>query len=118
MKTYLLFATLATLTFTGCTNTQNTLKAPTEKPYAQPTAEKYALFKQTMRKVALSTQDEPKYQKMALDTPEKKSWFRSLMYRLWDRQISRREFVSEGIKKYPARSYEFNFVANGFQKHS
>jgi general secretion pathway protein E len=37
--------------------------------------------------VAQSTQANPNYNRMALNTPEEKEWFKNLMYRLWDRQI-------------------------------
>jgi len=71
-----------------------------------------------MGKVALSTQEDPRYKKLALDTPEKKAWFKQLLYRLWDRQITRAEFIKEGLQRYPDRAYEFRFIANGFQKYS
>lgn len=86
--------------------------------YEKPTPEKSAKFKEIMREVALSTKEDKKYRKIALNTPEKKEWFKTLMYRLWDRQITKSTFISEGLEKYPTRRYEFTFVANGFQKRS
>ena len=87
-------------------------------PYQKPTPQKVAAFNKTMSKVAMSTNDDPRYRKLALDTPQKKAWFKSLMYRLWDRQITREQFIREGLKQYPDRAYEFNYIANGFQKYS
>ncbi len=118
--TYLIIAALATLGFTGCTSTMDTVNTPKYKrvPYQKPTPEKSAVFQESMMKVALSTQDDSKYQKIELDTPEKKAWFKDLMYRLWDRQITRDDFILEGLTQYPTHKYEFEFVANGFQKHS
>lgn len=120
MTKYLVLATLATVTFTGCSNPINTLSTPTftKQSYQKPSATKSANFKNTMVKVALSTRDDANYNKMTLDTPEKKAWFKDLMFRLWDRQITRHQFMAEGLAKYPARRYEFAFVANGFQKRS
>jgi len=86
--------------------------------YEKPTAAKEEMFKQTMNKVAQSTLADARYNKMDLDTPEKKAWFKNLMYRLWDRQITRRQFIAEGLSKYPSNIYEFAFVAHGFQKNS
>ena len=86
--------------------------------YTKPTPEKEEAFKQTMHKVAKSTLEDERYNKMALDTPEKKAWFKTLMYRLWDRQITSKQFIAEGLSKYPTHNYEFAFVAHGFQKNS
>ena len=86
--------------------------------YEKPTPQKSAKFKKVMHEVALSTKEDKKYRKIALNTTEKKEWFENIMYRLWDRQITKTQFISEGLKKYPTRKYEFTFVANGFQKRS
>jgi len=92
-------------------------KTPTPS-YEKPTPQKQEAFHKAMSQVALSTKEDPRYKKLALDTPEKKAWFKNLMYRLWDRQITREQFVQEGLKRYPDRAYEFGFIANGFQKYS
>ena len=120
MKIKLLMAVLAGFTFTACTNNVPSLtQAPAEPVrYTQPTEAKLAAFHPVMTKVALSTREDPKYNRMALDTAEKKEWFQNLMYRLWNRDISKAQFVSEGLAKYPTHRYEFNFIANGFQKYS
>jgi len=120
MKKNLILTAVAVISFTGCSNPLSSVSAPTVQPkvYEKPTAAKSAAFQETMMKVALSTRDDASYNKIALDTPEKKAWFKNLMYRLWDRQITRSQFVAEGLQQYPNRRYEFGFVANGFQKHS
>ena len=48
-----------------------------------------------MKEVALSTRNDPRYNKMAIK-PEDKVWFKVLMYRYWDRQLTRSQFVAEG----------------------
>ncbi|PHS38318.1 MAG: hypothetical protein COB07_08470 [Sulfurovum sp.] len=124
MKLRLTIAACVALGFSGCTNTINALtspevaSAPKAKQHQQPTAAQSESYQQTMRKVAGGIQHDPNYQRIALDTPEKKAWFKSLTYRYWNRQISRQQFISEGLAQYPDRSYEFNFIANGFQHHS
>lgn len=120
MKRHIILASIATLIFTGCSTPFGSAQAPkpTRVSYEKPTPAKSAAFQETMMQVALSTRDDAKYNKIALDTPEKKAWFRNLMYRLWDRQITRNQFIAEGLTKYPTREYEFRFVANGFQKRS
>ncbi|MEA3433914.1 MAG: hypothetical protein U9R13_04980 [Campylobacterota bacterium] len=119
MKIKLLMVVLAGLSFSGCTDSMNTISpSASARTYQTPTPQKEAIFHKTMKEVALSTRDNPKYNRMALETPEKKEWFKTLMYRLWDRQITRDQFISEGLTKYPTHQYEFAFIANGFQQRS
>ena len=116
--------TLTALTFTGCTSPMassgpsHTTQRTYAQPYEKPTPEKLGMYQQTMRNVAAGIKNDTNYQRIALDTPAKKEWFRSLTYRLWDRQITRSQFLSEGLSKYPTHQYEFNFVVNGFASAS
>ena len=116
MKKRLLIALLAGLTFTACTDSASSLAPQTT--YQAPSQAKMDAFTPVMTKVALSTREDPKYNRMALNTPEEKEWFKMLMYRLWDRQITRSQFIAEGVSRYPTHRYEFNFIANGFQHNS
>ena len=126
MKLRISIAILTALSFSGCTSSMNMFSTPQTEPapkhspkhYQQPSPEKLEAYQSTMRNVASGIKDDPNYQRIALDTPEKKAWFKDLTYRLWDRQISYSQFMAEGLSKYPDRKYEFNFVSNGFQKHS
>jgi len=137
MKTHhyrLVLAACISIGITGCSNPLSLLmpskkttkikrvihQKPKHSPihYAQPTAQKSEKFQEVMKIVAKSTLDDKRYNKMALNTPEKKAWFKNLMYRLWDRQITRGQFIDEGLRRYPTKRYEFTYVANGFQKHS
>lgn len=115
MKKNLLLALLAALTFTACTDSINT--ATPAQVYQAPTEAKMAKFKPVMTEVALSTRNDPKYNKMTIK-PEDKEWFQLLMYRYWDRQMTKTQFVAEGVSRYPGHSYEFNFIASGFQHRS
>jgi hypothetical protein len=122
MKLRLLAAGIAALALSGCTNSITSPLTPApvpvvkKIPYAQASAEKQERFHEDMIAVANSTKSDPNYHRMALDTPEKKSWFKNLMYQLWDGQITKAQFVAEGVSKYPTHKYEFEFVANGFEK--
>ena len=120
MKKITLFIVTIALGLTSCTsNKQPTVVAkPIQRTYLVPTPSKQPIFQKTMIEVAKSTLKDARYKKMALDTPAKKWWFKTLMYRLWDRQMTRNEFITEGLKRYPTKRYEFTFVANGFQSRS
>ncbi len=108
---------------TGCSNINQplyqkpTLEPKIEKPiYEKPTAAKEILFNQKLQEVAALIPQDPLYEKMNLDTLEKKEWFKTLTYRLWDRQITRYQFVSEGLSKFPLNRYEFDFIVKALQK--
>ncbi len=119
-KYYLLLTSIALLGLSGCTSATPYLNSTSEKNtvttthYEKPTPHKTALYQQTMRSVASGIQNDSNYRRIALDTPEKKEWFKQLTYRLWDRQITRQQFMSEGLAKYPTHQHEFQFVINGF----
>jgi len=117
-KYYLLLASLSILGLSGCTSpTGMVTPAQNHTPttsYEKPTPHKLALYQQTMRSVASGIKHDSNYRRITLDTAEKKEWFRMLTYRLWDRQITRNQFMAEGLAQYPTHRYEFEFVINGF----
>ena len=115
-KTILISTVLAALTFTGCTDSMTSV-AP-NAVYQAPTPEKSAKFQPILAEVAHSTKTDPNYHRMALKTDEDKKWFTDQTYRLWDRQMTKSQFVADGVAKYPGHAYEFNFVANGIQTRS
>lgn len=115
MKLKLFILTVIGLSFTACTSPNNVPAPSTSKiTYQKPTAAKLEVYQKTMMRVASGIKDDPNYNRIALDTPEKKAWFKDLTYRLWDRQITRHQFISEGLQKYPTHKYEFEFIARGF----
>ena len=122
-KRYLIMTGICVLALSGCTNPmamitpEQSNRPKTTTPtihYEKPTPRKLELYRETMRKVASGISLDPNYRRITLDTPEKKEWFRELTYRLWDRQITRQQFINEGLAKYPTHRYEFEFVTNGF----
>ena len=127
-KYYLILASITLLGLSGCTPASSELgvspKYTTtqtqqqQTSYEKPTAHKQALYQQTMRSVASGIKHDANYKRIALNTPEKKEWFRTLTYRLWDRQITRQQFITEGLSKYPSHRYEFDFVVKGFESAS
>lgn len=133
MRRNLIIAAVIALGFSGCTSSMDHLISkpaqrtqPTmatqqyEEPrynqtkYEEPSGEKKEAYENTMRKIAAGIQNDPNYQRISLNTPEKKAWFKNLTYRLWDRQITRDTYMREALAKYPTHGYEFNFILRGF----
>jgi len=127
MKRNFIIAASIALALSGCTSSIDHLIEPevpakptqpaqptsTQYDFEEPNAQKKEAYEKKMRKVASGIKDDPNYQRLELDTPEKKEWFKKLTYRLWDRQITRYQFVSDGLKRYPDHGYEFNFIVKG-----
>lgn len=111
MKQYVLFTALCGYLLTGCTVTDG--PAPSKQLYNVSESKKVGIYNSTMKKLALSTKNDLNYQRIALDTAENKAWFKHLSYKLWDRKITKSEFISEGLKQYPDHQYEFEFIAEG-----
>ena len=116
-QAYTLMMLAGATLFTGCSMTPATPAPSVSSHYEKPTPAKEQKFHATMVKVAQSTQLDPNYNRMRLETPAEKEWFKNLMYRLWDRQITRNQFIAEGTAKYPNHKYEFRYIANAYQRY-
>lgn len=119
----LLLSLITLFLITGCSNFDQPLyKNPNIEPkftqttYEKPTPYKEALFNKKLQEVASLIPQDPLYEKINLDTSEKKEWFKTLSYRLWDRQITRYQFIDEGLARYPLNKYEFEFIVKALQK--
>ncbi len=127
MKLTISIALLVALSFLGCTNSENSLMPSTTKTtsknlkqnyiaYDKASEYKIKAFKQEQRRVGMLTKKDTNYKSFAsvLTTEEKKIWFNNIMFLLWDRQISKQEYIAKGMSKIPSHKYEFTFIANNF----
>jgi len=120
-KTTLILTSIAILGFSGCTDALSSLTPQETKTvnainYDEAPQSKVDAFEIQKRKVGLSTQSNPTYQSPIAEvkTANKLGWFNNQMYRLWDRQITRSQYIAEGVSEFPTHRYEFTFIANGF----
>lgn len=111
MKHYLLTLALFAYFMTGCNKMQGV--TPQKPLFQVAQVKKQEAYNLTMKKVGRSTLMDPRYQRIALDTAENKIWFKTLTYRLWDREITKEAFIEEGLRRYPDHRYEFEFIAEG-----
>ncbi len=95
----------------------DTKKTQSTPSYEVPTSLKEKRFHSVMIEIAQSTHLDPNYHRLGLKSDEEKRWFKNLMYRLWDRQITRQQFISEGTARFPNHRYEFTYIANAFQSY-
>ena len=124
MKLYTNLAIITALSFSGCTNPLSSPE-PTKTSknftygyigYDKASDAKIVAFKKDQRKVGLLTKQDPHYKSFApvLGSEESKTWFNNNMYLLWDRQITRKEYIAQGIAKFPTYKHEFTFIAQNF----
>ena len=111
MKNHLCAIMLSGCLLTGCS--WITDAASPSPLYEVPESKKVKIYNATMKKLAISTHNDPKYQRIELDTAKNKMWFQTLSYKLWNREITKAQFIEEGLKKYPKHRYEFEFIAEG-----
>ena len=95
MKRHFILVSIVALGLSGCTSSidhlieptqpahtqstqtlQATQVATTEEYYEEPTTEKKEAYEKTMRNIATVIKDVPQYQRLALDTTEKKERFK------------------------------------------
>ncbi len=105
---------IISIALSGCANNNSTERISN---YQKPHGKKLQAYTKTMHSVASGIKNDRKYSRIALDTQEKKDWFQKLTYSLWDRQITKSQFMALGLKKYPTHKYEFDFIINGFAVH-
>ena len=116
MKQHILLLASAAL-FVGCGTSEPSPSPQARVTQIAPAVSKEARFHETMLKIAQSTQTDPNYHRMGLKSDAEKQWFKNLMYRLWNRDITRAQFIREGVKRYPSHKYEFTYIANAFQNY-
>ena len=117
MKHNSLYLVLAAILAAGCSEPADSVSPQSRVTHTQQTIPKETRFLSIVSDIAKSTQHDPDYHKISLTTKAEKEWFKNLMYRLWDREITRAQFIREGLKRYPSHRYEFTYIANAFQNY-
>lgn len=52
------------------------------------------------------------YKVIPLDSRADQRWFMETMFKVWEREITKEEFIKMGIEKFPNNRESFEFVAN------
>ncbi len=75
-----------------------------------------AAFTKDMGMVVGEIKTDSQYKAIPLNSKEDQDWFYTQAFLLWDKKISRSEFVKTGLGKFPGHEYEFNFLADRLAK--
>ena len=119
---FLSYALITSLFMSGCSydalTAQNT--APTQRiAHTQTSPMTHVAphgFDDVMQALVAQIKADANYRKIGLKTPKEKQWFKATLYKLWHRDITRSDFIAQGVKRYPTKRYEFTFIADAMQR--
>ena len=69
-------------------------------------------FEKKLTSVAETLPKEPGYKRIPLDTQTEQEWFTTQAFLLWDKKMSKDQFVTEGEKRFPGYKESFEVVAD------
>ena len=101
---------IVALLFQACSSSlDSSIKAAT-KDANDPAVTK--AFETWFYKVVDDVKANPTYKRIPLDTKVDQDWYLALMFTAWDKKITKEEFVTDGLKKFPDYKESFQFIAN------
>lgn len=74
-----------------------------------------AAYKAQMEHAVDIVQATPNYKRIPLDTEEEQAWFTALTFLYWDNQITREEFIQEGLSRFPGYKASLELVADALK---
>lgn len=75
-----------------------------------------AAYKKRLEHVVAVAKATPNYERIPLDTEEEQNWFTTLTFKYWDGQITRSEFMQEGLSRFPDYKASLELVADELKK--
>ena len=110
-------ATLLFISMSGCTAIRNmAIENSIKNEKGANDEKKVAAFEKKFNQVLEDVDNKEDYKKIPFDSNVDTEEFISNSYKLWDKQISKEEFVSKGTKKYPDYKETYNYLADEFTK--
>ena len=94
------------LFFAGCASTTPSSNIPHAND-----PERVKAFQERIISVAKEIKNMPNYKRIPLDTSDEQGWFAGIAFQYWDNQITREEFVSTGVRRFPDHRASFETVA-------
>ncbi len=67
-------------------------------------------FEVRYRAVIKTIQTDSNYKKFPLKGDKELKWFNTISFKLWDKQISKDQFISEGLKRFPGYKESFEYL--------
>ena len=101
----------------GCSSVRNMIIEDSIKgTKGSEDSQKVAKFEKRFEQVLDDLDKKDDYKKVPLDGTDDTEWLVRQSFKLWDKQISKDEYVNAGEKKFPVYSKSFGYLADEFQK--
>jgi len=112
-----LSATLLLSTMTACSSMRNmAIENSIKNEKGAQDEKKVAAFEKKFTQVLDDVSNKDDYKKIPFDSNADTEEFIANAYKLWDKQISKEEFINAGLKKYPEYKDTYNYLADEFLK--
>jgi len=111
------FTAVTLSSISGCASMQNMIvENSIEGTKGSEDSKKVAAFEKKFTQVLEDIKKKDGYKKLPLEDEEDLAWFINLSFKLWDKQISKAEYITVGEKKFPGYKETFEYLADEFRK--
>ena len=114
--TLALGVTLLLTTITGCSAMRNMTIENAIKSEKGLDEKSTAAFEKKFNQVLEAISNKDDYKKIPFDSNADTEEFIADSYKLWDKQITKNQYVQKGLKKYPEYKDTYNYLADEFLK--
>ena len=115
--TLALGATLILTSMSGCSAMRNmAIEDSIKNEKGANDEKKVSAFEKKFNQVLEDVKNKKDYKKIPFDSNADTEEFIADSYKLWDKQITKEDFISKGTKKYPDFKETYNYLADEFTK--
>ena len=115
--TLALGATLLLTAISGCSSMRNmAIEDSIKDKKGADDKKKVTAFEKKFNQVLKDVDTKENYKKIPFDSNEDTQEFIADSFTLWDKQITKDEYVNKGLKKYPDYKITYNYLADEFTK--
>ena len=110
-------AVVALSSLSGCSSMRNMIIEDSIKnTKGAENPAKVSKFEKKFEQVLDDLDKKEDYKKVPVDSTAETEWLVRQSFKLWDKQISKSDYVNAGEKKYPGYSKSFGYLADEFLK--
>lgn len=71
-------------------------------------------FAEKYKSVIKTIQNNPDYKRIPLDAEIDQDWFLKQIFQLWNKKMTKTQFVEQGVNRFPGFKGSFEFLADKF----
>lgn len=73
-------------------------------------------FEKNINIIAKEIQSDPDYHRIPLDAKEDQEWFVTLAFLYWGEKFTKKEFIDQGVERFPDHKDSFEYLAKRIKK--